>query len=290
MHDLSRNSEIFVSRKNAKLKFGVPMTWREPTNHQDYYYFCLVNVKGFNKKNKRYMTYPSISSAIRPVPHSDERTVTLFTKLADIDDEAHTSVDDDDEEDIDANYAPLGPLFGQPFLYSQPELNDLIRDLNLPKQSAELLASRLQVRNMLAQDTSVTFYRNRDAKLRKFFDSDNHFVYCSGMEGLLVAMGLSAYHSSEWRLFIDSSKRSLKYALLHNGNIYGCILIGHSVSMKEEYGNIKIVLEGLKYLNHQWLICVDLKMVNFLLGQQEVYTKYPCVLCYWDSRDDKDKG
>uniref|UniRef100_A0A0K2VL13 Putative LOC100197081 [Hydra vulgaris] n=2 Tax=Lepeophtheirus salmonis TaxID=72036 RepID=A0A0K2VL13_LEPSM len=60
--------------------------------------------------------------------------------------------------------------------------------------------------------------------------------------------------------------------------------------MKEEYGNIKIVLEGLKYLNHQWLICVDLKMVNFLLGQQEVYTKYPCVLCYWDSRDDKDKG
>ena len=25
-------------------------------------------------------------------------------------------------------------------------------------------------------------------------------------------------------------------------------------------------------------------MVNFLLGQQSGYTKYPCFLCYWDSR------
>uniref|UniRef100_A0A0K2T3Q7 Putative LOC100197081 [Hydra vulgaris] n=1 Tax=Lepeophtheirus salmonis TaxID=72036 RepID=A0A0K2T3Q7_LEPSM len=119
------------------------MIWREPTNHIDDCYFCLVNVKGFNKKSKLYMTYPCISSAIRPVPHSDEITVPVFTKLADIDDEAHTSVDDDDEEDTDENYKPLGSLFGQPFLYSQPELNDLNRDLNLSKQSAEFLASKL---------------------------------------------------------------------------------------------------------------------------------------------------
>uniref|UniRef100_A0A0K2UAY3 Putative LOC100197081 [Hydra vulgaris] n=1 Tax=Lepeophtheirus salmonis TaxID=72036 RepID=A0A0K2UAY3_LEPSM len=107
--------------KNAKLKFGVPMILREPTNPLDDCYFCLVNDKGFNKKNKRYMTYPSIYSEIRPVPHSDEIAVPVFTKLADIDDEV--------------NYTPLGSLF------SQPELNDLIRDLNLPKQSAELLTS-----------------------------------------------------------------------------------------------------------------------------------------------------
>ena len=33
------------------------------------------------------------------------------------------------------------------------------------------------------------------------------------------------------------------------------------------------------------MICVDLKMVNFFLGQQSGYTKYLCFLCYWDSRD-----
>ncbi|CAM1323525.1 Uncharacterised protein at_DN2338, partial [Pycnogonum litorale] len=86
----------------------------------------------------------------------------------------------------------------------------------------------------------------------------------------------------EWRLK-DSSKTSLKCVLLHNGNIYGSIPIGHC-KMKEEYVNIKIVLERLQYHVHGWVICVDLKMVNFLLGQQGAYTKYPCFLCYWDSR------
>ena len=31
-------------------------------------------------------------------------------------------------------------------------------------------------------------------------------------------------------------------------------------------------------------MCVDFKMANFLWGQQGGYTKYPCFLCYWDSR------
>ena len=64
----------------------------------------------------------------------------------------------------------------------------------------------------------------------------------------------------------------------------GSIPIGHFVTLKENYENIKVVLERLKYCVHQWLICVDLKMVNFLLGQQRGHTKYSCFLCYWDSR------
>ena len=90
------------------------------------------------------------------------------------------------------------------------------------------------------------------------------------------------------RLFIDSSKRSLKCVLLHNRNIYGCIPIGHLVTTKEEYGHIILILKLLKYGDHQLLIYVYLKMVNFLLSQQGGYTKYPCFLFYWDSRADKD--
>ena len=163
-------------------------------------------------------------------------------------------------------------------------MNDLTRDLNLPKQSAEVLASRLQKKHLLKAGTSVSFYRNREEKLRKYFQSDGQLVYCTDVEGLLLAMGLSVCRSNNWRLFIDSSKRSLKCVLLHNGNQYGSIPIGHSVSLKENYKNIKVVLERLKYCVHQWLICVDLKMVNFLLGQQGGHTKYPCFLCYWDSK------
>lgn len=271
--------------KNAKLKFGVPMVWREPTNHLDNCYFCLVNVKGFNKKNKQHLQYPDIPSARRPVEHCEEIPVPVFTELPEIDVESLSlpaSTDDDDDAQIE--YTPSDADCDKISLFSQPELNDLVRDLYLPKQSAELLASRLQEKGLLRPGTSVSFYRNREAALRKYFHSDGQLVYCNDVEGLLLNMGLPAYDSSEWRLFIDSSKRSLKCVLLHNRNIYGSIPIGHSVKMKEEYANIKIVLDRLEYHVHGWVICVDLKMVNFLLGQQGGHTKYPCFLCYWDSR------
>lgn len=44
-------------------------------------------------------------------------------------------------------------------------------------------------------------------------------------------------------------------------------------------------MKKIKYQNHQWIICVDLKMVNFLLGRQGGSTKFPCFICLWDSRD-----
>ena len=153
----------------------------------------------------------------------------------------------------------------------------------MPKQSAEVLASRLQEKHLLKAGTSVSFYRNREEKVKKYFQSDGQLVYCTDVEGLLLAMGLSAYRSNDWRLFINSSKRSLKCVLLHNGNQYGSIPIGHSVTLKENYENFKFVLERLKYCVHQCLICVDLKIVKFLLEQQGGHTKYPCFLCYWDS-------
>jgi hypothetical protein len=75
----------------------------------------------------------------------------------------------------------------------------------------------------------------------------------------------------------------LKCVRLNIGNKYGSIPIGHSTRIKEEYKAISLVLEKINYQEHQWVICVDVKMVNFLLGQQSGYTKYPCFLCLWDS-------
>ena len=45
-----------------------------------------------------------------------------------------------------------------------------------------------------------------------------------------------------------------------------------------------MVFNKLGYSEHNWAIYVDFKMVNFLLGQQGGYSKYPFFLCYWDSR------
>ena len=45
-----------------------------------------------------------------------------------------------------------------------------------------------------------------------------------------------------------------------------------------------MVMDFLKFHKHNWIICVDLKMVNFLLRHQKGFTKFPCSLCMWDSR------
>ena len=96
------------------------------------------------------------------------------------------------------------------------------------------------------------------------------------------------YRSQEWNLFIDSLKRSLNCVLLHNSNRYASLPIGHLTKLKKNCNNVKMVLEKLDHDFHQWLICTDLKMVIFLLGQKNGNAKYPCFICLRDSqaRDD----
>ena len=110
---------------------------------------------------------------------------------------------------------------------------------------------------------------------------------CTGVPNdEVTALGVPQYKPREWRLFIDSSKQSLKCVLLHNASTYAGVPIGHSITLKESYSTVQMVLQKLCYNEHKWAICVELKMVNNLLGQQAGYVKYRCFLCLWDSRDD----
>ena len=92
-------------------------------------------------------------------------------------------------------------------------------------------------------------------------------MYCHNVAGLLPAMDC-VYDPTEWRLFIDNSKASLKCALLHNGNRYASIPIGHSVHLKETYENMNMLLMKIKYNEHKWMVCGDLNVLSMLLGQQ----------------------
>ena len=145
----------------------------------------------------------------------------------------------------------------------------------------------MKEKTLLSDDVSVTFYRNRHHECLPYFTEEKDLVYCTDVAQLLQNLGNPMYHPEDWRLFTDSSKRSLKCVLLHNGNKYASVPIAHSTTLKEKYEAIKYVLEKISYDQHGWLICVDLKMMNFLLGQQSGFTntKYSCFLCMWDSRD-----
>ena len=47
-------------RKKQSLNFGITMIWREPKNHSDDCYFCSCDVRGFNLKNKKEISYPNL--------------------------------------------------------------------------------------------------------------------------------------------------------------------------------------------------------------------------------------
>ena len=62
-------------------------------------------------------------------------------------------------------------------------MNDLVRDLDLPKKSAELLACRLKDKNLLAPGTVVNFYRNRERDFVQLFRMEDEFEFfeCYGL-------------------------------------------------------------------------------------------------------------
>ena len=83
----------------------------------------------------------------------------------------------------------------------------------------------------------------------------------------------------EWCLFIDSSERSFKGVLLHNGNKRPSIHIAHSGHLnKESYDNMELLLEAVKYNQYQCSLCGDLKVIDLLMGMQAGFIKYFCFL------------
>ena len=112
---------------------------------------------------RKSLGYKSVPSAFRPVAHSADIPIPDFKKFPDLstnehsDEEQHdykklTDVDDDNE-----HFA----CSSTPVLFDQQNLNDLIKNLNLSKESSEVLASRLKDRNLLQHGTKITFYRTR---------------------------------------------------------------------------------------------------------------------------------
>ena len=73
-------------------------------------------------------------------------------------------------------------------MFDQKELNDLIRDLNLSKESSEVLASWSKDKNLLDKVTNVTLYLKRDTKSIPLFNQALKLVYHSDMKQLLLML------------------------------------------------------------------------------------------------------
>ena len=153
--------------------FAVPMIWKEPKDHIQDCYFCLINVKWFSMKYRMKISYSNLDSSRRPVPHDASMPALLPSKNG-LDILADKVEGDSDEKSTpapkDSTNSEYNPEeSSKPILFSQERLNDLIRDLALSKQKKELLASRLQENNLLREDVVATHYRKRNMDLSTVF-------------------------------------------------------------------------------------------------------------------------
>jgi len=95
----------------------------------------------------------------------------------------------------DADYLPSTDSSNHKI--TEGKLNDLIRDLKLPKNKAELLASRLQQWNLLHLSVKVATFCTRNQEFEQFFKTVGYFTYCKDTDGLMNAMHMR--HSPEQR-------------------------------------------------------------------------------------------
>jgi len=263
------------------MPFAVPMIWREQRNHTNDCYFCLTNLTGYSVKTRHKIQYANVESISKPIPHSNDMPPPICPKNRTIMEDSASTISSKLTEVSEDN--DIVSQDGTPHVITQGKLNDLVRDLNLSKFKAEILGSRLQQWNLLHKSTRISIFRQRHEEFSQYFKLENRVVYCCDVEGLMNKLRI-IFIPSEWRLFIDSSKRSLKAVLLHNGNVKPSVPIAHGFDVKETYDNLKIIMDKVQYQQYPMNICADFKVIAILLGMQTGYTKYCCFLCEWDSR------
>ena len=108
----------------------------------------MVRVAGISSTTLSNVEYPSIPSAVRYASHFNDHPVPIFQSFEDSNNEVSSECSTEQDTDNDDAFAASSSQDFEPKAYNQNDLNDLIRDLGLPKHSAELLASRLKERKL----------------------------------------------------------------------------------------------------------------------------------------------
>ena len=109
------------------MPFAILRIWREPTNHHDDCYFCMVDISKYKKTNDRKkIVYSNIPSSIAPVNHGPELPIPQPPTTHAI----SSTTTEDDNADFELN---TQCSIKNPYFPNQNELDDLTRDLGFAK-------------------------------------------------------------------------------------------------------------------------------------------------------------
>lgn len=261
---------------NQKFTFRRPCVWREQKNHLDDCYFCGCNIEGVSIKNRKSITYPSVSSVTKPVITNEPVPLAKIQSISSTD----CSSTSDDLEPKDEFAAVIDDH--SPVLINQDTLDEMVRKMKLTKDNAQYLGSKLKSLNLLEDDTRFAWYRRREERFLPFFNTSFSIAYCSNVAGLLEEMRQPTA-PSEWFLFLDGSISSFKAVLIKKADAK-CVPLALAKAEKETYSLLDNVLSLIKYEEYNWQVCGDFKIIALISGLQLGYTQYGCFLCQWRSR------
>lgn len=271
--------------KREKMPFRVPVVWSDPGLHDsENCYVCANDVFGLNRRTRHSFIYNSVPSGIRPVELEEGEagprrpSPGMLSEMTYEIESSQQTAGNDDEYEYPGESSTQGTV-------SQQWMDKVVRKLNLSQSGAETLAKELKNASVLGKDVKITSYRGRQKEFLNFFTAsqDNTHAFCKDIPGVMKEKNI-VYNPAEWRLFIDSSKSALKAVLLYYDNTKKSVPVFYGIGMSESYDSMKQILNSIKYNEHKWRLCCDLKVVAFLTGLQKGYTKHCCFLCLWDSR------
>jgi len=133
--------------------------------------------------------YPNCPSGLKPVLHDAENPVpipptdpntTSDESTVEAERSAETQGDASYEEELDKD---------KPHFLTQADLNDLVRDLQLSKEKAEVLGSRLKQWNLLQPGINVSYFRTRHATLSTFYAKKDNICFCRDINDLFHELG-----------------------------------------------------------------------------------------------------
>lgn len=281
------------ANKRERMAFGTPMEWMDYFGpHQEESCYACANHRPVMNRQQMKGKYVGALNVILPLPHSEHIPVPKYPS-PDILSACAPSIDAPTIEYTEASdayslFEPPPSALKQPILITQDQLDLIVTKLELSQGKSELLASFLNSKYLLAPGTKVTAYRKRQSAYQNLFvvNDEKDFAYCDDVETLMAAMDIK-YDANDWRLFIDSSSSSLKAVLLHKTNKKPSIPVAYSTETSETYEAMENILKCIKYEEHQWRICCDLKVVAILCGLEAGYVKRMCFMCDWDTRKPK---
>lgn len=294
------------TKGKQQMNFKVPMFWSMPSggvHDSSNFYACENFVGGQNKRKMKNYIYKEVPSAQIPIPHTiDGETNTyisykmispdVFSICTLVTDTAKT-ITTSAETEGHSLYDPGPDWDKRPKAIPENEMDKIVAELGLTQRKSERLTVFLKGYNVLDPKFNVTEYRKRQQDFQNLYNINvaKTYAYCSDAYILMLAMFIERpYNPEEWRLFIDSSKNSLKVVLLHVSNKVPSIPLAYSTETKETHEVLDRIMKDINYDQHQWKICCDLKVVTMLCGLQSGRTKHMCFLCKWVSTWKKNDG